>query len=213
MKTHFLLTSLSCCTLFFLGGCSVFGIRSGYEQVDYTVIEKVNSIEVRQYPERTAVEVKGAEDRNSAFSLLFDYISGANRSQEKIAMTAPVQMDEKTGEEISMSAPVELLENGKVMMRFFLPQQYTEESAPEPTNNQLEIKALPTQTAAVLTYSGSSGIEKFERKKKELLTELKSSDWAPDGSATFMGYDPPFTIPFLKRNEVSFPVKKIEAAK
>ena len=103
MKTLFLLM-----TTVFLQGCSVFGIRT-VEILDYQVLEKEGSFDIRQYEEywtvRTTLEGDYRESTGKGFRLLFNYISGNNKQQEKIAMTGPVIQQEK-GEKIAMTGPV-----------------------------------------------------------------------------------------------------------
>ena len=64
------------------------------EQQPYEVLEQGDGFELRHYPAHVVaeVEVEGSfEDAgNRAFRSLFRYITGHNRSQESVAMTAPV---------------------------------------------------------------------------------------------------------------------------
>ncbi len=76
-----------------LNACSILGVRTGYEQLKFTVIDKIGDAEVRQYPQRVVAEVNDMKDDNEAFMLLFRYISGQNNSNENVAMTTPVQVD------------------------------------------------------------------------------------------------------------------------
>ncbi len=196
-----------------LSGCSVFGIRSEYEQPRYTVAETLgDSIEVRRYDQRTAAEaVVEADDamagRNAAFRVLFDYITGANQPQAEIAMTAPVESKPGSAE-IAMTAPVETASKGtgRVSMRFFLPSSYTPETAPRPTDARVQIVAVPEETVAVLRFTGSTQPDTVEARKAELLDALEGSNWQPSGDPVAYFYDPPWTIPFLRRNEVAVPV-------
>lgn len=196
-----------------LSGCSVFGIRSGYEQPPSTVIERIGeTVEIRRYDSRLAaeatIEAGSAEaGRNEAFRLLFDYISGANKGQSEIAMTAPVEVGTEA-EKIAMTVPVEAAaaDKGRYTMRFFLPSSYTRVTAPEPTDPRVRIVELPEMTVAVLRFSGSWDEEQLERRKAELLKALETSDWRPAGTPTSLFYDPPWTLSFLRRNEVVVPV-------
>jgi SOUL heme-binding protein len=195
-----------------LTGCTVFGIRSA-EEPAFTVLDQVGDIvEVRRYPERVAAEdtVQGADDRetrNQAFELLFDYISGANRSQTSIAMTTPVQV-EAPGEQVAMTVPVQtrLPAPGQYTMLFYLPATYTQATAPQPTDPRVKLLAVPEETLAVLRYSGSSDQSEVVRRQAELLAALEGSRWQPAGEPLAYFYDPPWTIPFLRRNEVAVPV-------
>ncbi len=196
----------------------MFGIRSGYEQPPYTVVEQIEeTVEVRDYGSRLAaeatVEAGNAEaGRNDAFRLLFDYISGANQSQSEVAMTAPVEV---VSEKIAMTAPVEtaVADDGRYTMRFFLPSAYTRATAPQPTDPRVRIIELPEMTVAVERFSGSRDEDAIKRRKAQLLNGLKLSGWRPIGAPTSLFYDPPWTLPFLRRNEVVVPVARaVEAS-
>ena len=193
----------------------VFGIRLS-EEAAYKTVDRVSSaVEIREYAPVMVAEVtlpKGdRQARNQAFRLLFDYISGANKTaagSDKVAMTVPVAIDEP--ERIAMTVPVQTSpESGT--MRFFLPAKYTRETPPpEPTNTRVKVVALPARTIATLRYSGSG--REATRKEQELLKALQGSTWRPVGRPYTLYYDPPFTIPFLRRNEAAVAVEKISTA-
>lgn len=193
----------------------MFGIRSGYEESAYTVIDRVNeTIEVRQYrPQLVAEVVVEATDeksgRSAAFRVLFDYISGANRSQAKVAMTAPVETG-TASEKIAMTVPVETgaQPEGRFAMRFFLPADYTLKTAPQPTDPRVSIRELPARTLAVLRFTGSTGADSVARALAEMEDALAGTTWRPSGAPTAMFYDPPWTISFLRRNEVAVAVAR-----
>src|SRR5512134_2134763 len=199
--------SIVCALL--LTGCSVFGVRSGTEQVSYTVIAHLDdNIEVRRYPPQLVAEtsVTAADEssgRNKAFRVLFDYISSANRAQKTVAMTAPVETA-AAPETIAMTAPVETTAQagGPYAMRFFLPAGFTMETAPEPTNPEVRIVEVPERTLAVLRFSGSRGTDNVARHASELDRLIVGSSWRAAGEPTTLFYDSPWTIPFLRRNEV-----------
>ena len=123
-----------------LAGCSAVGDRSSTETPDYTVVETLSdAIEIREYGERAAAsvvveEVGDFSNRSKAFRALFNYITGANVAEDKIAMTVPVEMA-RASKDIAMTVPVETsgTSDGR-RMRFFLPSAYTAETAPHPTN-------------------------------------------------------------------------------
>ena len=196
--------------MWLLNSSSVFGIRSGYEQIKYSVIERIGDVEIRKYPFRIVAEVHDAKDDNEAFMLLFHYISGENSANTNVAMTTPVQVD-KASMKIPMTTPVETstFSDSRVSMRFFLPSSLRLDSAPKPNDSRIKILGLPEETFAVLTYSGSGSHERFRSKSNELLNILSGSHWQPILPPSFLGYDPPFTIPFLRRNEV---IVKVEAS-
>jgi hypothetical protein len=188
-----------------LAGCSVFGIRSGYEQSAYAVEDTVDGgVEIRTYPARLAAETPLESDdedaRDAAFRRLFDYITGANQSRADVAMTVPVEVGRP--EQIAMTAPVETAPSGDgEVMRFFLPPSYNAATAPAPTAAMVEIVELPPTKVAVLRFSGLWDEERFEAREAELIALLQGSAWRPVGSPSTLFYDPPWTLPWLRRNE------------
>ncbi len=179
---------------------SVVGIRATYEEPRYAVVERLDrGVEVRAYEARVAVETdaRGQGD-GEAFGRLFRYITGANREAARINMTTPV---ESGGQMIAMTVPVEQGAGGT--MRFTLPQKVVEAGAPEPTEPGVRIVRIPPERLAVLRFSGSTGPE-ARRQQSEILTQVLDAA-GKRGAAPpfFMGYDPPFSIPFRRRNEVA----------
>ncbi len=197
---------------------SVFGYRGAYEQPRYVVIQPIGpNAEIRLYEPRVAVEADiTARDRQQAtgqaFGLLFRYISGANQGGQKIAqgtiMTAPVRTD-STPERIAMTAPVQTTgEGGSITMRFFLPRDVALKGAPLPTDPRLHLVDVPQTTLAVLRYSGVDSGAIHQQKAAELLSLLKPTDWKPQGDVFRLNYDPPFTLPPLRRNEAAVAVTR-----
>lgn len=200
-------------------GCSVFGGRSGYEQPPYEVVEQINdAVEIRRYAPRLAAEavVEASDERagrNEAFRTLFDYISGANAGQAKVAMTTPVSVG-KASEKIAMTTPVETRTpgEGRYAMRFFLPAQFTPETAPRPTDGRVRIVEVPAETVAVVRYSGLRDAGEFARQRAALMQALSTTAWKPAGEAVGLFYDPPWTLPFLRRNEIAVGVEAAPAS-
>ena len=205
MKTLFFLI-----TTVFLQGCSVFGIRT-VEILDYQVLEKDGSFNIRQYDDywvvRTEIDGDYRESTSKGFRLLFNYISGKNKQQEKIAMTGPVIQQEK-GEKIAMTGPVIQKKKGKSwIIEFVLPSKYIRIQPPEPLDPEVSLAKIPGYRVAVLTYSGNLREEKYNTKIKELMKIVTQKGLQPIGEPFSAGYDPPWTIPFLKRNEVLITVE------
>ena len=194
---------------FVLSACSLVGVRSGYEQAPYEVVASLGeNIEVRAYAPRVAAEATvraqdDSNDRNAAFRLLFDYITGANRSNNEIAMTAPVETA-PAPEEVAMTVPVETSGDGTtgMRMRFFLPAAYSADTAPTPTDPRVRVVELPAQTVAVLRFSGFGGEDAVAEKTEALLAGLENTDYRAAGEPFALFYDPPWTLPFFRRNEV-----------
>ena len=194
----------------YLAGCSVVGIQGDIEQRPYEVVSTLSDdIEIRQYAERIAVETTVTSDdpgdaRNAAFRLLFAYISGANEANAEIAMTVPVETPDAAGR-VAMTAPVEsqVGQAGTITIRFFLPGRFTPESAPVPTDQRVRLVMVPEQRFAVLTFSGSRRQQAVSTRVAQLRVALQALDLDAEGSARALFYDPPWTLPWFRRNEVA----------
>lgn len=193
----------------FLGGCTVFGIRGGYEQPRYRVVAELGPVEVRKYEPRLFAEasvVAESEEagRSGAFRILAAYIFGENAEKQEVAMTAPVAVERKPAR-IEMTAPVESSrdESGRVVMRFFLPSALELATAPVPTDDRVRLGVAPEETVAVLRFRGRPTANAIEQRTAELLRTLEGSPWATSGQPLSLLYDPPWTLPFLRRNEVA----------
>jgi SOUL heme-binding protein len=176
----------------------------------YNVIEQSGDFELRQYlPKIIAeTEVSGSlDDASSAgFRLIADYIFGNNTlptgGKEKISMTAPVIMEAQS-EKISMTVPVTMEKSdGRWRMHFVMPSQYTMETLPKPNNPAVTLREIPGQRYAVIRFSWFAGEEKVAKKTTELLAWMKEKSIIPKGSPALARYNPPWTPPFLRRNEV-----------
>jgi hypothetical protein len=185
-------------------GLSVFGLRGVYEQPAYTVLQTIApNVEVREYGPRMAVETP-VQDGNdgAAFERLFRYITGANTTGALISMTAPVA---ETSRMIPMTVPVETSGN-RDMMRFFLPADVARAGAPAPRDKLVQIVSLPSVTLGVIRYSGWPSAAAREDETRKLRAALAKAGKATTGAPIYFSYDPPFTIPALRRNEVALSV-------
>ncbi|MBB5048929.1 effector-binding domain-containing protein [Rhodopseudomonas rhenobacensis] len=193
------------------GMISIFGINLGTEQPRYDVIARIgDSIEIRHYPARLAAEttVQGSSSnaRGEAFRLVAGYIFGANNGKQKIAMTSPVEVS-SPGSKIAMTVPVEVgkADDGLVM-RFFMPSEYSREQLPDPSDPRVKLVERPASTVAALRFSGSTGDAAVAARTAELTHALAATDWRAAGEVTALFYNPPWTLPFLRRNEVVVPL-------
>jgi len=200
-----------------IGWLSVAGVA----EPPYDVLSEQNGYEIRQYaPQLVAeVEVTGnfTEATNRGFRALADYIFGNNTApggdapdaSESIAMTAPVIEREATSEAIAMTAPViEATESeGRHVVTFVMPEKYTLETLPKPKNPEVRIVEVPARTCAVLRFSGNVGPKKAEERKQELIGYLERDGRAYAGLPMLAQYNPPWTPPFMRRNEVLVELK------
>ncbi|MGF1562925.1 MAG: heme-binding protein [Geminicoccaceae bacterium] len=197
-----------------LAGCSVFGVRSGTEQPAYSVREVLDDrTEIRDYAVRLAAqtEVPLADGRNAAlneaFGRLAGYIFGKNQGAREIAMTAPVEVARSQGTTIAMTAPVETVTEGQQMrMRFFLPAEIRRADAPTPVDPQVNLVEVPAEILAVRRFTGLRHTAAVDAQAAALLEAVRAAGYQPDGPVVSYFYDPPWTIPFLRRNEVAVAV-------
>ena len=182
------------------------------EQQRYDVIETIGkNIEIRQYPKRIVAETtvdanSSTNPRGEAFRIVAAYIFGANKTRQKIDMTAPFEIA-KPSVKIPMTAPVEInTVNNAVVMRFFMPSSYSKNDLPDPSDPRVKLVELEPMTAAVLVFSGSTGDKAVSIRTTELMAAIQNTKWRASGPPTAFFYNPPWTLPFLRRNEVAVPV-------
>ncbi|MDD4307741.1 MAG: heme-binding protein [Thermoplasmata archaeon] len=168
------------------------------ETVKFDVLRKIGDVEIRQYPEILLATVTGIED-DSSFGILFNYISGQNRSRKKVPMTSPVISSEK----ISMTAPV--ISNGR-FFTFVLPDNYTLETVPKPDDSRVTIHLQPARKFAVLRFSGKANAAAVERESGKLLKSLSDNGIPTRGDIFLMRYNSPFAPGFMRRNEVGIEI-------
>jgi hypothetical protein len=198
----------------FISGCSVFGIRT-HETSKYEVIVKDGNKEIRYYESyivaKTTVQGEFKEAQGTAFRILADYIFGDNRKKQKIAMTAPVvQKPTAQSEKLQMTAPViqSPSEEGWVMT-FMMPSAYKMEDLPTPEDERVSLETVPASYIAALRYTWFGSQSRNERKANELqnwLADLK--EYGAISLPMYAGYDPPWALPFFRRNEVMIKVKR-----
>ena len=124
---------------------------------------------------------------------------------EKIAMTAPVAMH-REGD--TSEAGAAAATGGRRTIRFFLPSKYDSlEKIPAPTHPGVTVRTVPPAVGAVHCYSGTFAEDTSRGRARALVETLRKDGAEVDINAAlngyeFWGYNPPFTIPALRRNEV-----------
>ncbi len=185
------------------------GIRSGTPEPEYKVAASFNHIEIRHYVPRIAAStaVNGDEiaARSTGFRRLAGYIFGGNTSSTSITMTAPVA---QAATKIAMTAPVVQQRNaeGQWVIQFFMPAKYNLQTLPKPNDPEIQIIELPPEIFAVYRFSGSRNAKAEADARRILLAALQGSRWQPQGAPVAWFYDPPWTLPWCRRNEVAVPV-------
>ncbi|WP_081283421.1 SOUL family heme-binding protein [Mycobacterium asiaticum] len=174
---------------------TVVGYRGGTEEPAYRTESLTRAVEIRRYDARSAAEttVAAAEEsaRKVGFRRLARYIFGANGSHQKIAMTAPVAQQSA---------------RDNWVIRFFMPADKTLEGLPEPDDGEIRLVAVPPQTIAVRRFAGNAGPHEVARQTDKLVQTLKEFGFEMTDTPAAWFYDPPWTLPPLRRNEIAVPV-------
>ncbi len=176
---------------------------------NYVVIKADGNIEIRKYSAFLAAQVEVAGDRytaiNKGFRILADFIFGNNSAENKIAMTAPV-IQQNT--EISMARPATLQKkNNSWMIQFMMPSGYTIENIPKPKNNAIIILQIPEKKYVVIRFSGSSNDANLIKYVNLLENYISKNMLTVIWKTIFAFYNPPWILPFLRRNEIMFELK------
>lgn len=194
-------------------GGTIVGIRHGTEEPPFTVERRVGDVEIRRYGSRIAAEttIDANEEaaRNEGFRRLARYIFGGNKGNTKIAMTAPVAQAQ--GQKIAMTAPVAAQRGGagQWVIRFFMPSEHTMDTLPVPNDERVRLVHVPGEQMAVLRFSGIAKPEVIAARTEELLTTLRDNKIDTAGEPVTWFYDPPWTIPFRRRNEIAVSVASV----
>ena len=179
------------------------------EEPDFSLVYKENNFEIREYAPKIIAQVKiiGNFDEASSegFRALADFIFGNNtidNESEKISMTAPV-ITEPTSEKIPMTTPILAEEkNNQWLISFVMPKKYTLKTLPRPKNPEVMLTTLPKEKFAVIVFSGLVRESSYDEKVKLLHNFIEKNKLKTSGSVQIARYNPPWTLPFFRRNEL-----------
>lgn len=184
------------------------------EEPKYSVIEKTEPFELRLYEPMILAEVKVEGDLDEAssqgFRLIAAYIFGQNQVTEKISMTSPVAIEEQNvkSAKIAMTTPVNIEPNaGQWIVSFVMPSTYTLNSLPKPLNPKVQLREIPAVKRAVIQFSGFYNAQKVADKTLELEQWMKTRNLEAASAPKFARYNPPWTLPFMRRNEVMIDIR------
>ncbi|MEO9079298.1 MAG: heme-binding protein [Rhodanobacter sp.] len=188
-------------------------VAMAVETATYKEVLREGAFELRDYPALVIAEVTVDGDQkeaaNKGFRLLAGYIFGANKKRQSIAMTAPVAQ-QAVSEKIAMTAPVAQTQNatGTWVVRFTMPSTWTLQTLPVPDDSTITLRNTEPARFAVLQFSGLAQPSDVETKSSELLTLVKSHDLHAIGPVSLAQYNPPWTLWFMRRNEVMVEVER-----
>ncbi|MGP5210232.1 SOUL family heme-binding protein [Psychrobacter alimentarius] len=186
------------------------------EEPNYTVLSQIDDFELRHYDAQLVAQTWVSGDQDTAsrqgFKILADYIFGNNTApsgeSSKISMTAPVTMqsdnqNEAISQKIAMTAPVSMQQDDdKWRVQFTMPSKYTMQTLPKPNNPDIEIVEMPAQTYGVIKFSGLASSKKVAKKTETLKSWMQTQKLMVIGTPELARYNPPWTLPFMRRNEV-----------
>ena len=171
-------------------------MASGLEEPEYELLSEYEGFEIRRYSEsvqaRLLTPSSGWRGSSGGFRRIAGYIFGGNETNQRIAMTAPVQMwDTDSGS----------------MMSFTMPSKYSIKDLPSPIDKGVEIVEVDEYVVAVLPFSGFSRTSKARRLMAKLETLVQASGLTARGAPVLAVYDNPgTTLPFMRRNEIHLPL-------
>jgi SOUL heme-binding protein len=177
------------------------------DEPTFTVVQKTEVFEVRQYAPYLVAEVlvpgPVSEAGNQGFNLLGGYIFGKNKGERKLEMTAPVTQQAAPPIKLEMTAPVtQAAAPGGFLVQFVMPKGYTLATLPEPLDARVKLREVPGSRVAVIRFSGSWSQGTYEEELQKLRSALAAAGMATTGEPVSSRYNSPFSLPFLRRNEI-----------
>lgn len=194
-----------------IGAAAAGPLMSNVEQAKYDVVQSQDNIEIRDYAPHIVAEAEVSGSRkdsiNQGFRLIADYIFGNNTASQKVAMTAPVIQQQS--EKITMTAPVIQQGAGNTWkVQFVMPENYTMTTLPKPNNNAVTLHSIAGKRFAVIRFSGMASEESLKEHNEMLNHFIHSQKLKALSPPTFAFFNPPWTLPFLRRNEVMTEIAK-----
>jgi SOUL heme-binding protein len=202
-KLYWLLAGVVCLIMIAAGAAGP--ITSQVEQPEYQIVTAEDPLEIRSYGAMIAAEAEVQGERktaiNEGFRLIAAYIFGANKTNVKIAMTAPVQ--QQSQQTIAMTAPVTQQADGNAWtVRFIMPRSWTMGTLPAPNDARVSLKPIPAKRMVAIRFSGLANGALIQMKTAELRKYASEHKLKTVGEPLLAFYNPPWTLPFFRRNEI-----------
>jgi hypothetical protein len=164
------------------------------EEPSWTLVAQLDNVEIRQYA--PVIQARTLIDSNSessgGFRTLADYIFGGNAEEQSIAMTAPVE---------------ETLSDDAAYMAFTMPSEYGLDDLPAPTDGLVTLHEVSSRTMAVVSFSGWARDSVVAKQTRILLETIDAYGWVAVNTPSLNQYNPPWTPPWNRRNEVMVQVQ------
>ncbi len=193
-----------------LAGCSAFGIRQS-EEPHYTLVFEQGAMQIRHYSTMVVAETEIAADYEASgsigFKRLAGYIFGNNSQRQEMAMTAPVYR-KPASETLDMAAPVfRQHSDNRWHMAFVMPSGRALADLPQPLDPLVRLREVPGKKVAVIRFSGALTLANAEKQSQALLAWLNANHYRPASEPRIAAYDPPWTLPWLRRNEIHIDIE------
>lgn len=193
-----------------IGAACIGPIMSNVEEPAFSILSSEKNIQTREYDQQIVAEVLIEGERyqaiNQGFKLLADYIFGNNEVNNKISMTAPVS--QQSSEKIKMTAPVsQQFDGNQWIVRFVMPSQYTLLSLPKPLSSLVKIKEVPSKKFVVIKFAGKNSQKNIQNNQEKLMSYCLKNNIETIGKPIYAFYNPPWTMPMFRRNEVMVEIK------
>ncbi len=173
----------------------------------YVVERCVGELEIRRHAECACAEVTFEAPSferalEHGFRRLFDYIDAAH-----VPMTTPVEIaradrpDSEVLPEHRIGQPHAL--QGRFAVRFFLPEGAALDELPPPIDDAIVLRKIAAHRTVTQVFRGRATGARIVDAQRELLSSARHALLTVRGEPIVALHDPPTTLPFLRRNEVS----------
>ncbi|EWM28188.1 soul heme-binding protein [Nannochloropsis gaditana] len=190
----------------------------GLETPSFQVLHEGHGYEIREYdPYTVAYTEMGSSDAKAgstsagpvlgsptmtggAFNTLAGYIFGANEAKTNMAMTTPVEIRKDAQHRGAGEA---------YSMRFIMASPYTTETAPRPMDSKVRLTTTARERLAAREFAGFATEGEVQRQLISLLSLLDRDGVTVVDPASYriFQYNPPYTLPWLRRNEILVEVR------
>ncbi|KAK6152307.1 hypothetical protein DH2020_014942 [Rehmannia glutinosa] len=189
------------------------------ETVEFKVLKRNERYEIREvesyYIAETTMPGKYGFDfagASQSFNVLAEYLFGKNAREKQMEMTTRfLLVKQNLMGKMDMTTPVITRRaQDKWKMSFVMPSKYGA-NLPSPKDSSVTIKEVPKRVIAVVAFSGFVTDEEVERRESTLRRLLKNDPEfsVKEGvSVEVAQYNPPFTLPFNRRNEIALEVER-----
>lgn len=203
-------------TLFTLGLIMAAPSARAVEEPQWTLVYSDGPFEVRAYAPTVVAETEATGDRsraiNEGFRRLARFIFGGNAPNQSIAMTAPVAQ-RPGGERVAMTAPVAQSRSSDAwVVTFYMPPGSTLEAMPRPLDDTVVLREIPSRRVAVLRFSGLATQRNLDERAEALRQRIAARGERAIGPVTYAFYNPPWTFPWSRRNEVMLELEQLQAS-